>query len=259
MDDARFEAMLAAAITRYAADDPEVVDALATARGIVTRHPRGGMRGPRGALVRWPSVGGRAALVLAALVALALAAGSVAGALLSSPAPGLGSFEPTGPLLEGREQATATLLHDGRVLVVGGWESGARRVGRGVGPGHRAVRRGGVLGHPRWGHTATLLDDGRVLVAGGIGWGAEGSPASSSTPSCGTRTPRPSPGSAAPPAATSRAWRGCCPTAASSWPGGRFSAPACRRRPRSGTRAAMAFVRAGLPGSDPCASRPPSS
>ena len=34
--------------------------------------------------------------------------------------PRTGTFTPTGPLLEPRRNPTATLLHDGRVLVAGG-------------------------------------------------------------------------------------------------------------------------------------------
>jgi hypothetical protein len=66
---------------------------------------------------------------------------------------------------------TATLLPDGRVLVVGG--------GNGTGPtaseelwdpATATFSRAGSLAGARMMHTATLLPDGRVLVVGGSGY-----------------------------------------------------------------------------------------
>jgi hypothetical protein len=71
----------------------------------------------------------------------------------------------------GLEGSTATLLPDGRWLLVGGsgpdgpsatvtlWDAATQRT--------TLVARG--LRHPRAGHTATVLPDGRVLVFGGTG------------------------------------------------------------------------------------------
>lgn len=67
-----------------------------------------------------------------------------------------------------RAWATATKFPDGRVLVVGGCDSGACFGDAAIyEPGTNSWRTVGALGTPRGLHTATLLADGRVLVAGG--------------------------------------------------------------------------------------------
>jgi len=66
---------------------------------------------------------------------------------------------------------TATLLADGRALVVGGVDAQGRPAGSFfVVPGGAdgwEVIDGPALNLPRQGHTASLLPDGRVLVVGG--------------------------------------------------------------------------------------------
>jgi len=82
--------------------------------------------------------------------------------------PQTGTFSPTGAMTDFRNDFTATLLRDGRVLVAGG---GAEGFGRDSAelydPATGAFTSTGSMNRARWLHTATLLSDGRVLIAGG--------------------------------------------------------------------------------------------
>ena len=76
------------------------------------------------------------------------------------------------PMSSGRSGHTATLLADGRVLVVGGNNSGSvLRTAEIYDPASDRWRATSNLS-ARESHTATLLPDGRVLVAGGSAGGA---------------------------------------------------------------------------------------
>jgi N-acetylneuraminic acid mutarotase len=78
------------------------------------------------------------------------------------------TWSSTGGLHTARASHTATLLNDGRVLVVGGDDFGGSLPSAEVyDPTIGTWSSTGILKTARSGHTATLLNDGRVLVVGG--------------------------------------------------------------------------------------------
>src|ERR1044071_1203040 len=90
------------------------------------------------------------------------------GVSQGDPAPG-GAWTFTGSLHDARQEHTATLLHDGRVLVAGGENFQTLDSAELYDPNTGKWSLAGSLNEKRWDHTATLLGDGRVLVTGGRG------------------------------------------------------------------------------------------
>lgn len=81
--------------------------------------------------------------------------------------PASGAFSPTGRM-RGSGIRTATLLDDGRVLIVGGLGS-VHRAAELYDPATGTFHESAELDWPRIQHVAVRLTDGRVLVAGGTG------------------------------------------------------------------------------------------
>jgi hypothetical protein len=87
--------------------------------------------------------------------------------------PASGIFTPTGSLLGARAGHTATLLEDGRVLIVGGTGGrGHAREAELYDPMEGTFSSAGTLGATQQGHSATRLIDGTVLITGGTDVGA---------------------------------------------------------------------------------------
>ncbi len=130
-------------------------------------------------------------LIGAAMVAMAVNAqssgqsieGSGAGA---DPQIGEARWVPTGDLKEARFFHTATLLHEGKVLVVGGYgEKGGLDTAELYDPTTETWSATGRMSVAKSGHSATLLHDGRVLV---VGWANDASSAEIYDPSTGIWT-----------------------------------------------------------------------
>jgi hypothetical protein len=83
--------------------------------------------------------------------------------------PRTGSFQPAGNMTIGRSGHTATLLKNGKLVIVGGWTGryDLRRAAELYDPATGLFTPTGDMVIERAGNTATLLSDGRVLVAGG--------------------------------------------------------------------------------------------
>jgi WD40 repeat protein len=109
------------------------------------------------------------AVVVALLGGILLVAQSARPTALPGTAPsGAGTFSSTSPLAQPRAYHTATLLPDGRVLVIGGSDDDGTLSSAEVwDPATGSFSPAGSLVEPRAHHIATLLPDGRVLVVGG--------------------------------------------------------------------------------------------
>lgn len=87
----------------------------------------------------------------------------------ADPTPAKGPASPGGSLAQARTDHTATLLPDGRVLIIGGDNGETLASAEVWSPDTESFSPAGSLAHARKWHTATLLLDGRVLVTGGLG------------------------------------------------------------------------------------------
>lgn len=80
------------------------------------------------------------------------------------------AWSPAGRMISGRQAHTATLLADGRVLVVGGISSStghSTTTAELYDPATNKWSTAGNMDTPRYGHVAALLPSGKVLIAGG--------------------------------------------------------------------------------------------
>jgi hypothetical protein len=129
-------------------------------------------------------------LLKAGFVLIVGVAGNRSPATAQSP----GAFTATGTMTTARARHTATLLHNGKVLMAGGGaESNSPfplATAELFDPETRTFGGTGEMTTPRVNHSATLLPDGKVLIAGGFGgtvWGLLNS-AELYDPSTGTFT-----------------------------------------------------------------------
>ncbi|MGD0863165.1 MAG: kelch repeat-containing protein [Candidatus Limnocylindrales bacterium] len=83
--------------------------------------------------------------------------------------PKTGKFTATGSMTTGRDAASATLLTNGRVLIVGGGNEGSAAVRSAelYDPKTGKFSRTGAMLTAGYGFTSTLLPDGRVLISAG--------------------------------------------------------------------------------------------
>jgi hypothetical protein len=95
--------------------------------------------------------------------------------------PNTGQFTATGSMVSARSGHTATLLGNGQVLIVGGYDAsgGCAAAAELYNPSTAKFGPTGAMNHVRAHHTATLLNNGQVLIVGGYC----GGPAGDKTPS----------------------------------------------------------------------------
>jgi hypothetical protein len=113
-----------------------------------------------------------ASVAFGLVLAAAFRTGSIHAS--TSPAGVAGSLTPTAPMLEPRSGHTATLLPDGKVLIVGGMRRNQDfyKSAELFDPATGKFQPTGDMSIGRVGHVAVLLPSGKVLIAGGwVGMG----------------------------------------------------------------------------------------
>ena len=86
--------------------------------------------------------------------------------------PAIGTWTPTGSLVQASDLLTATLLSNGKVLAAGGLAAGVDLYSDELyDPATGTWAQTASMSLAREQHTATLLADGSVLIAGGLGRG----------------------------------------------------------------------------------------
>jgi hypothetical protein len=129
-----------------------------------TFNPTGNMGTPRGGHTATLMPDGKV-LISGGLMSIDATATAPSAELYD---PATGAFAPTGSMAEARAEHTATLLPDGRVLIVGGYSVTAALTSAEIyDPRTGSFAFAGSMAEARAEHTATLLPDGTVLVAGG--------------------------------------------------------------------------------------------
>ena len=88
--------------------------------------------------------------------------------------PGTGTWRWVADMVEARRGHTATLLRDGRALVVGGSDDGVSLLASAelYVPSEGRWPSAGSINSGRWGHAALLTADGVVMLVGGSGFSA---------------------------------------------------------------------------------------
>jgi N-acetylneuraminic acid mutarotase len=113
----------------------------------------------------------RLGLLASFFVVLATASNTTGGGTAStSPSGATGSWSRAASLATGREEHTATLLPNGKVLVAGGTDGRGKVLASAelYDPVRNRWTSAGSMAATRIDHTATLLPNGKVLVAGGV-------------------------------------------------------------------------------------------
>jgi N-acetylneuraminic acid mutarotase len=113
----------------------------------------------------------RQVLLASSVLMLATASANAGtGPSLGQPSDGPGLWSRAASLATGREEHTATLLPNGKVLVAGGTDGRGKVLASAelYDPGRNRWTTAGSMAATRIDHTATLLPSGKVLVAGGL-------------------------------------------------------------------------------------------